>query len=288
MSEIRKEAREQRSQIKTVVEEMQRMSIDTAEQNRNFKKDMKDLNKDINDKLAMLKKRTDALPAAGAPSAATYSAAAASDLPRPWSEGPLLAAPTRGPGEHPYRLWLKGFRDTLTTKQLVHFATTQVLTKLPPTLQAGAVARAPGFGAAVYIDFAATTDMKDAKNQVNAMKLTYTNSENNTVDIRASGDISLKVRYKNKFVGEVWSRLRKHLEEQPNFGPFQIAQSSGKMFVLKNEKPTEVFKVVYDEKGAMTLEPKTANLVTMGVDDQLAAKWISLAADAAARLAPRQ
>jgi hypothetical protein len=152
----------------------------------------------------------------------------------------------------------------------------------------GAKAGAPGFGAVVYIDFPANSDIKIIKTTLNESKLQHKDGTGNMRDIRASNDVPLPVRHTSKVLGELWKTMISHVnnlpqDQKPN--EFQLGNSNGKLFIVSGPRPVELFAATINEQGLLQIMPNDANLAKYGVTPVLSEAWAASAAKAASRFA---
>jgi hypothetical protein len=285
MQAMQRESREQRGQIAVIVSELQSMRTLVQTNNNKYETEMATLNKDINAKLEQMKAASAPRGAAAPPPSASSSGSAAAQAAPAAGGGP----PAARLAHHPSRLWMKGFGETLTTKALNHFAEAAIA-RLPDDLRSGAKAGAPGFGAVVYIDFPATAAMSTIKRHLADMKLQHTQDNGDIKDIRITNDMPIPVRYKAKVLGELWQKVKAHLnnlpaEERPE--PIQLSNNNGKLYLVIGTRPHELFGTSLDPQGNMQVNAKNPNLMKYKISNDLADAWIVDAVASAARFAPR-
>jgi hypothetical protein len=236
-----------------------------------FEADMAEMNKDINTKLAEMAKKFEAPPTyAAVASASSAAAPPTSSLPAP-----------AGGGARPTRIWIKGFKETLTSKYLVNYANT-VLSKLPADLKDKAKAGAPGFGAVVYMDFPLGTDMGRVRRAIADMNLTHEDEQKNVHKLRAAPDVPLAIRHRGRLLGELWKLVEPHLLQHFKSKDFKLGNSNGKLFLIDGDRPTELFRTSMEGNNLQVL-PHEANLLKFSVQPAQAGAWIDSASRAAYR-----
>jgi hypothetical protein len=285
MQALQRESHEQRGQIAAIVGELQGMRALVQSNNNKYETDMANLNKDINAKLELLKADS-ALPGAAhhPPPASSYAAAAASAASSSGG-GPPAARPTH----RPCRLWLKGFGETLTTKALIAYADAAVA-RLPAEHRSGAKAGAPGFGAVVYIDFPADAAISTIKQHLSDLKLKHKQDNDDIKDIRVTNDMPIPVRHKAKVLGELWQKVKAHLERLPvdeRPDPIQLSNNNGKLYLVIGTRPLELFGTAIDPQGLLQVNAKPANLSKYKIDTKIADAWVVDAVAAASRFAAK-
>jgi hypothetical protein len=280
MQVMQKESKEQRGQISAILGELHGLNTKIEATNSKYQSDMDTLNKEIEQKLAMLKAGP-GLPSRPASSAAAASSAASSGPPVPVAS---LGGPPSG-GHRPTRIWIKGFKETLTTKFLNDFAR-KAVDRLPPELRAGARTGAPGFGPAVYIDYPITTKVAPIKDALNSLKLTHTDEKGEMHTLRISSDLPLAVRHKGRVLGELWKLVEPYLDGLPAAvkpKDFKLGNSNGKLFLVLEHRPVELFATSVDDSGTLHITPNLANLNKYQINEGLAQSWASSASRSAAR-----
>ena len=281
MKSLQKESREQKKTISDILGEVQGMQRSIAANNQKHQDDIESLNKEIEDKLAKIK-ASSGQPPRPASFAAAASAGAAS------SAGPAPAASPGKPapgGRRPTRLWIKGFRETLTTKYLNEYARSAI-DRISPNLRAGARTGAPGFGTAVYIDYPADTLMIPIKAALIDLDLRHRDEAGEEHRLRVTTDQPLAIRHKGRVLGELWKQVEEHLSELPaDTRPrnFKLGNSNGRLFLVLNHRPTELFATATDDLGNLSVVPNRDNLMKYKIDEALAQSWAASAARLAAR-----
>jgi hypothetical protein len=291
MDGMRAQLRDQKEQVRAVVNQLSQLHIDTEKKHEHFTKDMSDLNDEINKKLADMNNKftgagpsvnsaSPSWPAASSGSAAASGASSSSAAPPPSRSGLPLAG-----GRRPTRLWIKGFKETLTTKYLNEFAR-KALDRISPELRAGAQPGAPGFGAVVYIDFPTNTMMNPIKNALADLKLSHTDSAGDLHPLRISADQPLAVRHKGRALGELWKLVEPHLAGLPVADrptDYKLGNSNGKLFLVINNRPAELFSTSLDDQGNLSITGNEKNLAKYKVNDEMAQSWAASAARSALR-----
>jgi hypothetical protein len=275
MDKVTEELRSQKAQVQTVVSQLQQLHLDTTKKMTKFEDDMTTMNTDIDAKLAEMGK----LLAAPPTYASTVASASSSDA----VATTLAAKPpaSQGGAHRPTRIWLKGFRETLTTKFLNNYAST-VITKLPAHLRTNARSGAPGFGAVAYIDFPSGTPMGQVKTAIHEMNLTHTDDLNETHKIRTAPDVPLAVRHRGRVLGELWKLVQPHLDLQADCVGYKLGNSNGRLFIVLGDRPTELFSSSVDDSG-LHVTPHEKNLEKYKITADQAAAWITSASKSAFR-----
>jgi hypothetical protein len=285
MQAMQRESHEQRGQISAIVSELQSMRAMVKSNNDKYDNEMANLNKDINAKLEQMKADSARPGAAHPPSPATSYAAAAASAASSSGGGP----PAARLAHRPCRLWLKGFGETLTTKALITYADAAVA-RLPAEHRSGAKAGAPGFGAVVYVDFPANAAMSTIKQHLTDLKLQYKQDNDDIKDIRVTNDMPIPVRHKAKVLGELWQKVKAHLENLPAAerpDPIQLSNNNGKLYLVIGSRPLELFGTALDPQGTLQVNAKPANLLKYKIDSKIADAWIVDAVAAASRFAAK-
>jgi hypothetical protein len=219
-----------------------------------------------------------------ATAAASASASSPSADPAPHASVAKVGQATAN-GHRPTRLWLKGFKETLTTKFLIDFAR-RAIERLAPDLRVGAKPGAFGFGATVYVDYPANTYMLPIRTALTALQLTHTDSEGNTHVIRVSPDQPLDVRHKGRALGELWKLVEPHLSGLPAADcpkDFKLGNSNGKLFLVIDNRPLELFSTLLDDQGNLTIVHNAKNTKKYKINEELAQAWASTASRTALR-----
>jgi hypothetical protein len=284
MATLQQESREQRGHISAILGELQSMRNTITTNNDKYKKDMQNLNKDIEEKLAKLRATSGARPST---SAAASSSSAGPSGPAP----PATPTPTSTsrPSHRPTRLWFKGFGEVLTTKALNTF-TTDAVARLPAEHRTNAKSGSPGFGAVAYVDFPTTAAIATIKQLLSEMALEHTTDNGNKKSIRITFDVPIPVRYTAKILGELWQRVKDHLTKldvatRPE--PIQLSNSNGKLYLVRGSRPLPLFETRSDPAGCLHVTAMHENLLGFNINNQLSDAWIADAVAAASRLAPK-
>jgi hypothetical protein len=282
MQAMQRESQEQRGQIAAIVGELQSMRTMIQTNNTKYETEMATLNDDINTKLEQMKAASARLGAATAPPpSASSSSSAAAQAASASSGGPPA------PGIHrPTRIWLKGFKETLTTKFLNEYAR-KALDRISPDLRGGAKPGAPGFGPVVYIDYPPGTLMAPIKAALLDLDLKHTDDAGQEHSIRVTSDQPLAVRHKGRVLGELWKLVEPYLNGLPTATRpknFRLGNSNGKLFLVLDHRPLELFATTFDDFGTMHVTPNMANLGKYKVDDAMAQSWATAASRSAARV----
>jgi hypothetical protein len=286
LEKVQTELRQQKTHMEAVVTQVEQIAASTESRMKKFDDDMKAKNDDIDARLAKLAASTGSTyPKAG--SAPTYAAAAAPSG-ASGSGGPAPTAPTGNAhlGVHrPTRIWIKGFKETLTTKYLNEIAK-KAVDRLPPELRTGAKTGAPGFGTAVYIDYPVTTRVAPIKAALADLDLKHTDESGTEHSLRITSDIPLAIRHKGRVLGELWKTVEPHLADLPAAvkpKDFKLGNSNGKLFLIIDHRPLELFATSLDDLGSLHVAPHTTNLKKYQIDDAMAQAWIASACRTATR-----
>ena len=285
MTHLRKDMDSQRSQVDRVLEHVHKLEAKTTKDFQDYKDSAEKANEAINKKIASMEQRLQG----GRPSSAGASgsaAAAASPTPPPTSTAPAA----RQPGDRvPGRVWIKGFREVLTTKQQVEFIKKEVLPKLPTDLREGARAGTPGFGSACYVDLSNDKSAGRARELLSDAALTWETFREGTVALRVSGDQAIAVRHRGLFLGELWGRTKEHLiinTAKLHLKPEEIklGQSRGRLYFIWQGPPRELFATASPDSTGLECTANYPVLADLLVDQALADSWVSAARAAASRL----
>jgi hypothetical protein len=280
LSQVQHELRLQKAQIESVVTQVETIATNTDARMKQFEADMKAANDDIDGRLAKL--------AAATASSRPVSFASAAARGAAGSAGPAPTVAAGGPpagGFRPTRVWIKGFKETLTTKYLNEYAR-KAADRLPPDLRGVAKTGAPGFGSAVFLDFPDGTLMNPIKSALIDMDLKHTDESGVEHSLRISTDQPLEVRHKGRALGELWKLVEPHLSGLPAASRptgFKLGSSNGKLFLVLNNRPIELFSTYIDDRGAMHINPNLDNLGKYQVDEAMAQSWACAASRSAAR-----
>jgi hypothetical protein len=278
MKEVQKEQRDQRGHISGILSEMQAMRSSIAANNEQHKQDMEALNKEVETKLASLRASTTAMKPPSSASASSVS---------PGPPGPPAASPPSAgvSGHRPTRIWIKGFKEVLTTKYLNDFAQ-KAVAQLSPDLQAGAKTGAPGFGSAVYIDYPSSTRVAPIRTALQELSLKHVDENGKEHMLRIHPDIPLAVRHKGRVLGEIWKTVEPHIG---NLGSglrpknYKLGNSNGKLFLILDHRPLELFATQVDGQGTLHVTPHLENLKKYEIDEAMAQAWIASACRSASR-----
>jgi hypothetical protein len=280
MDKVVDELKLQKTQVQAVVSQLERMHKDTTTKMEAFETDIAAINEDINTRLAEMSRKI-ASPTYAAAAAASSSRAGPVASAVPAVGGTLPAAGSR----RPTRIWLKGFKEVLTTKFLTEYAR-RAIERISPDLQVGAKPGAPGFGAAVYIDYPANTHMMSIRTALVELNLTHTDDEGTSHNIRVSLDQSLEVRHKGRALGALWKLVEPHLAGLPAADrpkDYKLGNSNGKLFLVLDSRPLELFATTLDDQGNMSIVPNDKNLAKYKVSGELAQSWSIAASRSALR-----
>jgi hypothetical protein len=152
---------------------------------------------------------------------------------------------------------IKGFKDILTTKYLNDFAR-KAVDRLPSELRTGAKTGAPGFGPAAYIDYPINTRVAPIKDALIGLNLTHKDENGEVHALRISSDLPLAVRHKGRVLGELWKLVEPFLSGLPAAVKpqnFQLGNSNGKLFLVLERRPVELFVTSVDDTGTMHVTP---------------------------------
>jgi hypothetical protein len=258
-----------------VVSQVEKIVANTTERMTKFETDMKAANDDINARIAKLTTTTPATP--------THAAAAGRAAS---STAPASSSATVAPGGYrPTRIWLKGFRETLTSKFLNEYSK-NALARISPDLSAGAKPGAPGFGAVVYIDYPPGTLMNPIRKALTDLQLVHKDEAGTEHPIRVATDQPLAVRHKGRLLGELWKLVEPHLANLPSDSRprnFKLGTSNGKLFLVVSDRPVELFSTTMDDQGNLTVHMNEKNSPKYGITESMAQSWITTATRAAER-----
>jgi hypothetical protein len=285
MDQMQAELRQQKAHIDTVISQVEHIASSTETRMKDFETEMKNKNDDIQARLTRLAASTGSpRPTAWAGSAPTSAASSAGPA-GSGGRAPASSGSASLGGHRPTRIWIKGFKETLTTKFLNEFAK-QAIAKLPAEHQAGAVTGAPGFGSAVYVDYPTSTRVAPIRAALQDMHLTHVDEQGTEHQLRIHPDIPVAVRHKGRVLGELWKLLEPHLRDlAPPRRPdnIKLGNSNGKLFLINGNRPIELFATNVDEQGTLHVTPHAVNLKKYQVDEPLAQSWISTACRSASR-----
>jgi hypothetical protein len=130
------------------------------------------------------------------------------------------------------------------------------------------------------------TVMLPIKDGLSDLMLEHSDSEGNRHRIRISMDQSLEARHKGRVLGELWKLVEPHLSELPaDVRPcnFKLGNSTGKLFVVVDNRPTELFATKLDDFGNLEVTPHERNLLKYTVSAETAASWAASASRSALR-----
>jgi hypothetical protein len=158
--------------------------------------------------------------------------------------------------------------------------------RLPLELRTGAKTGAPGFGTAVYIDYRITTRVAPIKATLVDLNLKHKDESGTEHSLRITSDIPLAIRHKGRVLGELWKLVEPHLSALPAAvkpNDFKLGNSNGKLFLILDHRPLELFSTATDDIGTLHVTPHAINLKKYQVDDAMAQSWIASACRSAAR-----
>jgi hypothetical protein len=285
METLQRESREQRGHISAILGELQSMRNTITTNNDKYKKDMQNLNKDIEEKLAKLRASSGSAPPSSSATASSSSVGPSGPAP---PATPTFSSTSR-PSHRPTRLWFKGFGEVLTTKALNSF-TTDAVARLPAEHRTNAKSGSPGFGAVAYVDFPATAAIATIKQMLSEMALEHTTDNGDKKSIRITYDVPIPIRYSSKVLGELWQRVKDHLstlDATTRPEPIQLSNSNGKLYLVRGSRPLLLFETRSDPAGCMHVTAKHENLLAFQINNELSEAWIADAVAAASRLAPK-
>ena len=88
-------------------------------------------------------------------------------------------------------------------------------------------------------------------------------------------------------LGELWASVDQHLKSSPPGGEYKLGTSNGQLFLIRGDRPTQLFRTFVDGKGSLETEINNQGMQKIGASNELAKAWVAAAERAAARLAPR-
>jgi hypothetical protein len=214
-------------------------------------------------------RRTDALRQGGASSASAAGPAAAPAAP----PAPVRQSPAGANTKH--RIWIKGFITTQTSMLMAASARAYLAT-LSPDLQADGRVQAAGFGVAISLVFTSKAFSDAAFNELREVKLPFINPKTGISEaLRVTRDLPFAARSRNRVTGALWTKVNKHLVDGGH--DFKgLAQSNGSLYVIVEESPVELFKVLTVKEGETSRFDSTvnfANLPQFGISRELATAW---------------
>jgi hypothetical protein len=134
--------------------------------------------------------------------------------------------------------------------------------------------------------FTSITRPAPVKQALADLQLKHINSDGNEREIRVATDQPLAVRHKGRALGELWKVVERHLAGLPPASrptDFKLGNSNGKLFLVLNNRPIELFSTSLDDQGNVTLIPNGKNLAKYEINDALAQFWATSAARSALR-----
>jgi hypothetical protein len=87
-------------------------------------------------------------------------------------------------------------------------------------------------------------------------------------------------------LGELWKLVEPFLSDLPaTVKPkdFKLGNSNGKLFLVLEHRPVELFATSIDDSGTMHITPNMTNLNKLKINEGLAQSWATSAARSAAR-----
>jgi hypothetical protein len=285
MDQMQAELRQQKTHIDAVVAQVEHIASSAETRMKQFENDMKVKNDDIDARLAKLAASTGSPRPSAWTGPASASAAASAGPAGSGGRAAASSGPASVGGHRPTRIWIKGFKETLTTKFLNEYAK-KAIAKLPAELQSGAITGAPGFGSAVYVDYPLSTRVAPIRAALKDLHLTHVDENGTEHHLRIHPDIPLAVRHRGRVLGELWKLLEPHLRDlAPPLRPdvIKLGNSNGKLFLVLGNRPIELFATNVDEQGTLHVTPHTVNLKKYQIDESVSQAWVSSACRSASR-----
>jgi hypothetical protein len=183
------------------------------------------------------------------------------------------------------RLWIKGFGTTQTTKTMASYAKLY-LDRVPDLIRNKAVIRGVGFGVSTSIVFPTKDDADEAHRFMQEHHEDFYNKDTaETLPLRAVKDKPLFVRSRDRVLGGLWQKVNSHLLNTKQFAEFKLGQSNGKLFLIVEEVPKELFRITtikVDSDARYEVSPNSSNLLKIGIQSTTASAWAEAAAEGAA------
>jgi hypothetical protein len=220
------------------------------------------------------------LPSAAAASGSSGPPAPAARAATAAAPPPVAASAPRGPAASQNRLWVKGFATTQTTKTMATYAK-KYLECLPDDLRVNATMKGVGFGVSFSIAFPSKEEADAAFSILHTKKIDFYNQTTMRTEIlRITKDKPQLVRNRDRVMGGVWQRVNTHIIATNQFKAYQLANSNGKLFLIVDDVPTELFKIAstkVDETTRFEVIPNHRNLRTISVPEATANEWAEAA-----------
>jgi hypothetical protein len=214
---------------------------------------------------------------AAAPALASSRTASGSAA-RPVPTSPSSSAATTGKN----RIWVKGFVTTQTSMIMATSAKAYI-GHLSPALQADARVQAAGFGVAISVVFSSKENADLAFDALREVKLPFLNRSTKMSEaLRITRDLPFTARSRNRVTGVLWTHVNIHLRDTGVTG-YSLAQSNGRLYVIIDESPLELFKVMSVKEGETSRFETTANfanLLRYNISREIAATWADEASGA--------
>jgi hypothetical protein len=245
-----------------------------------FDNKIADLKTEFDTKFAVLASAAPAAvaawPAPGAASGSSDGARVASAAGPPAKQPPSAAAAPKGSAVVTNRLWVKGFATCQTTKMMADYAK-QYIKLLTPDLEAKAAVKATNFGVSIAIVFPSKADADAAFDMLKEHHLEFIDkSTRRTEALRITKDKPQAVRNRDRVIGALWKRANDHLVASAKLPGFKLMQSNGKLYVVHDEIPWELFKIAQvksDDKTSFEVTAHNANCEFIGIATVVSGVW---------------
>jgi hypothetical protein len=96
--------------------------------------------------------------------------------------------------------------------------------------------------------------------------------------------VLLVIRHKVRALGELWKRLLPHLEGLPEGTrpkDFKLGNSNALLFLIVNNRPSELYSTTLDDHVSLNLIAHEANLSEVKVTAEIAQSWSTSVAKSA-------
>jgi hypothetical protein len=245
-----------------------------------FENKIADLKTEFDSKFAVLASAAPAAvaawPALGAASGSSDGARVAPAAGPPAKQPHSAAAAPKGSAVVTNRLWVKGFATCQTTKMMATYAN-KYINLLSPDLVAKAAVKATNFGVSIAIVFPSKADADAAFDALKEHHLEFIDkSTRRTEALRITKDKPQAVRNRDRVIGALWKRANDHLVASAKLPGFKLMQSNGKLYVVHDEVPWELFKIAQgksDDKVSFEVTAHNANCEFIGIATVVSGVW---------------
>jgi ornithine carbamoyltransferase len=181
---------------------------------------------------------------------------------------------------------VKGFATCQTTKMMAVYAN-QYIKLLTPDLEAKASVKAVNFGVSISIVFPSKADADAAFDELKEKHLEFMDrSTRRTESLRITKDKPQAVRNRDRVIGALWTRVHEHLVASAKLPGFKLMQSNGKLYVIHDEIPWELFKINQakaDDIVSFEVIAHNTNCHFIGIATAVAGVWADEAEQASHR-----